>query len=73
VMSGLGVAYLSLHALRLELAAGQLAVLDVEGFPLHRRWYAVHLKGKRLSNAASGFRDYLRDQGEAEIAASLPG
>lgn len=68
VISGLGVAYLSLHALRLELAAGELALLDVAGFPLRRRWYAVHRKSKRLSNAGQAFLDYLLEESEREIA-----
>jgi len=68
VISGLGVAFLSLHSLRLELAAGEVTVLDVQGFPLRRRWYAVHRKGKHLSNAARAFLDYLQDEGEAEVA-----
>lgn len=59
VISGLGVAFLSQHSLRLELAAGELAILDVEGFPLRRRWYAMHRQGKRLSNAAQSFLDFL--------------
>jgi DNA-binding transcriptional LysR family regulator len=68
VVAGFGVAFLSLHSLRLELAAGELVTLDVEHFPLRRRWYAVHRKGKHLSNAASGFLAYLQDEGEAEVA-----
>ncbi|MCC0029349.1 MAG: LysR family transcriptional regulator [Brucellaceae bacterium] len=68
VISGLGVAYLSLHALRLELAASELAVLDVEGFPLRRRWYAVHRKGKRLTNAARGFLEFLQQNSDGEAA-----
>ncbi|GKY89324.1 LysR family transcriptional regulator [Sinisalibacter aestuarii] len=71
VLSGLGVAYLSLHSLRLELAAGELALLDVEGFPLRRRWYAVHRRGKRLTNAGQAFLDYLLEESEREVA--LPG
>lgn len=63
VISGLGIASLSRHALRLELAAGELAVLDVQGFPLHRPWYAVHRKGKRLTNAAQAFLAFLQEQG----------
>lgn len=59
VMAGLGLAVLSLHGLRLEAAAGKLVVLDVEGFPLKRRWYAVHLKGKKLSLVARTFLDYI--------------
>lgn len=68
VLSGLGVAYLSLHALRLEIAAGELALLDVEGFPLHRRWYALQRRGKRLSNAAQAFLAYLQEEGERDLA-----
>jgi DNA-binding transcriptional LysR family regulator len=59
VMAGLGVAVLSLHSLRLELSANQIVVLNVEGFPLTRRWYAVHLKGKRLSLVARSFLEFL--------------
>ena len=62
VISGLGLAYLPLHAVRLELAAGELAMLDVEGFPLRRRWFALHRRGRRLSNAAQGFLDFLRTE-----------
>lgn len=67
VMAGLGIAVLSIHSLRLELAANKLVILDVKGFPLHRRWYAVHRKGKRLSHTAQAFLDYLRDEGEQEV------
>jgi len=59
VLAGIGVAVLSLHAIRLEQATGKLSVLDVRGFPLRRRWYAVHLKGKRLSLVASTFLDFI--------------
>lgn len=59
VVAGLGIAVLSLHSLRLEQAAGKLVVLDVEGFPIKRRWYAVHLKGKRLSLVARTFLDFI--------------
>ncbi len=59
VMAGLGLAVLSLHSLRLEQDAGKLAVLNVVGLPIKRRWYAVHLKGKRLSLVAKTFLDYI--------------
>ena len=68
VISGLGIAFLPLHSLRLELAAGELVTLDVEGFPMRRRWYAVHRTGKHLPNAAQTFLDYLLDEGEDEVA-----
>lgn len=68
VISNLGVAYLSLHMLRLELAAGELAVLDVEGFPLRRRWFAVHHGGRRMSNAATAFLEFLQEKDTSHFA-----
>lgn len=68
VIGGLGIAFLSVHALRLELDRGALVTLDVEGFPLRRRWYAVHRQGKRLSKAATVFLNYLLEEGEDEVA-----
>ncbi len=72
VMAGLGVSVLSLHSLRLELATGQLCVLDVEGFPLNRRWFAVHMPGKQLSLVARTFLDFLLEKG-ADLIDGLPG
>ncbi len=63
VMAGLGISVLSRHNLRLEMESGLLAVLDVEHFPLIRKWYAVHLKGKKLSPTARMFRDFLLQDG----------
>jgi len=63
VMAGLGLAILSLHSIRVELESGRLDVLDVENFPLKRRWFAVHMKGKRLSLVAQTFLDYILAQG----------
>ncbi len=62
VLAGLGIAVISLHSLRLELNAGKLVVLDVQGFPIKRRWYAVHQKGKRLSLVAQTFLDFILDE-----------
>jgi len=59
VLAGIGIAVISLHSVRLEQTAGKLAVLDVEGFPIRRRWYAVHQKGKRLSLVAQTFLDFI--------------
>lgn len=64
VMAGLGLSVLSLHSLTLERKAGALVVLDVQGFPLRRRWYAVHVKGKRLSLVARTFLDFILNQSE---------
>lgn len=63
VMAGLGISVLSQHNLRLELESGLLAILDVEHFPLVRQWYAVHLKGKKLSQTTRRFLDFLLKDG----------
>jgi len=59
VMAGLGLAVLSLHSIRLEQSSGKLVVLDVEGFPIKRRWFVVHLKNKQLSLTAKTFFEYI--------------
>ncbi len=59
VMAGLGIAVVSLHSVQLELEVQKLTILDVEGFPLKRRWYISHLKGRKLSLVARTFLDYI--------------
>jgi len=73
VRSGLGLSVVSLHTIELELETGRLVILDVEGFPLRRKWYLVYRRGKRLSPAASAFRDFVLHDGPAIAApASTP-
>lgn len=62
VMAGLGIAVLSLHSVQLECDVNKLTVLDVVGFPLKRRWYAVHLKGIKLSLVARTFLTYILEE-----------
>ena len=59
VMAGLGISVLSRHNFRLELLGGHVAILDVAGFPLRRRWYAVHPENARLTLAARTFLGFL--------------
>ncbi|MEM7294377.1 MAG: LysR substrate-binding domain-containing protein, partial [Pseudomonadota bacterium] len=51
-MAALGVSILSRNNIGTELESGLLVPLDVEHFPLMRRWYVGHLKGKQLSRVA---------------------
>lgn len=60
VAGGFGIAVLSLHTLAMDPARSGLALLDVEGFPIERQWYAVYPKAKPLSLVARTFLDYLR-------------
>lgn len=59
VAGGLGIAVLSAITLRAEITSGDLATLDVKGFPLERQWYVVHAQGKHLAPVARAFRDSL--------------
>ncbi|VAW89853.1 RuBisCO operon transcriptional regulator CbbR [hydrothermal vent metagenome] len=60
VIGGLGVAILSLHTLVLDGADGPLGVLDVEGFPIERKWYLAHHQDKELSPMVKAFLDFAR-------------
>jgi len=63
VMAGLGVSVQSTSSLRLELETGRIVALDVVGFPLRRKWHAVHLPGKHLSLTAATFLAFLAREG----------
>jgi DNA-binding transcriptional LysR family regulator len=69
VIAGMGLAFLSLHTIGLEVRAGVLKVLDVQGTPVMRTWNVVHLLSKVLSPAAEAFRYFMLERGEAFLAA----
>jgi DNA-binding transcriptional LysR family regulator len=69
VMAGMGMSFLSLHTLGLELRGGLLAVLGVEGTPVMRTWNLVRLLSKVLSPAAEAFRYYMLEEAEKMLRA----
>ena len=71
VMAGMGIAFLSMHTIGLELRAGRLALLAVSGLPVMREWYVIHRRGKRLSPAAQAFKSFLLEQGAGLIARAV--
>jgi len=68
VMAGMGVSFLSLHTIGLERRAGLLAVPDIEGLPVLKRWYVVNNLSKTLSPAAEAFRYFILEEGERFLA-----
>jgi DNA-binding transcriptional LysR family regulator len=72
VMAGMGLAFLSQHAIALELATCQLALVHVEGLPIMRDWNIVHRTEKRLSPAALAFKQFVLKEGRTFLA-SWPG
>jgi DNA-binding transcriptional LysR family regulator len=68
VMAGMGLSFLSLHTIGLELENKLIAVLDVEGTPIVRAWNVVHTLSKLLSPAAEAFRYFMLEQAESHLA-----
>jgi LysR family transcriptional regulator, low CO2-responsive transcriptional regulator len=68
VMAGMGLSFLSLHTIGLELEHQLIAVLDVEGTPIVRGWNVVHTLSKLLSPAAEAFRYFMLEHAEAQLA-----
>jgi len=60
----LGVSVLSLHTILLEGAKGPIGLLNVEGFPVQRKWHVVYRKGKKLSIVAEAFVEFLHEEGK---------
>lgn len=71
VMAGMGVSFLSLHTIGLELATRRLAVLRVAGMPVMRDWCVIHRRAKRLSPAAAAFKTYLIAEGARLIERAM--
>ncbi len=67
VMAGLGIGFISLHAVVAELRSGQLHLVEFEGTPVIRTWNIVHEASKVLSPAAEAFRYLMLEHGEALI------
>ncbi|WP_040053741.1 LysR family transcriptional regulator [Caballeronia concitans] len=69
VIAGMGVSFLSAHTISMELQVGKLAVLDIEGFPVMLNWFVVHRNNKRLPPVALAFKEFLIEEGAAQIEA----
>ncbi len=68
VMAGMGLSFLSLHTIGLELDNQLVAILDVQGSPVVRAWNVVHTLSKLLSPPAEAFRYFILERGEVFLA-----
>jgi len=68
VMAGMGLSFLSLHTIGLELDNQLVAILDVRGSPVVRAWNVVHTLSKLLSPPAEAFRYFILERGEVFLA-----
>jgi DNA-binding transcriptional LysR family regulator len=65
VMAGLGLSFISMHTIALELSAGALGVVRAPGLPVVRQWYVLHRKEKRLAPAAEAFKEFVLQHGRS--------
>jgi len=64
VMAGLGISFLSAHAVSRELEDELLVALDVVGLPRIRQWYVVRQHDKRMMPAAIKFYEFMLNNGK---------
>jgi LysR family transcriptional regulator, low CO2-responsive transcriptional regulator len=69
VMAGMGLSFLSLHTMELELSCGLIKIVHVEHSPVVRTWNIVHMQSKILSPAAEALRYFMLEHGEVYLAA----
>lgn len=65
LLQNLGITVASVPTLMNEINMGDLAILNVKGFPINRHWYLAYPKGKVLSLAASKLIELLKAEGES--------
>jgi DNA-binding transcriptional LysR family regulator len=65
LLQNLGVSIASIPTLIDDIDRGDLAVLDVKGFPIMRHWYLAYPKGKSLSIAAERLIELLKQEGKS--------
>ena len=57
VMAGLGVAFVSLYAVRGEMTAGRLHGLRLRGVPIQRHFHVIHHEARRVTASARAFME----------------
>ena len=65
VIADLGISFVSLHTVGLEVAHDKIAILDIDETPITRAWHVVALNGSPQSPAAEAFRYFVLEHGAA--------
>ena len=71
VMAGLGIALISAHTIAAEISEGRLAVLNVRGLPIIRKWHVLRMKAKRLLPAGQALWTFLTKDGARYLPDAL--
>ena len=67
VMAGLGLALISAHTVAFEVETGRLAVPDVAGMPIMRKWFVAYHADKTVLPAMRAFWDFTLAQGPGHL------
>jgi DNA-binding transcriptional LysR family regulator len=70
VAAGLGVAFVSVYAVRHEIKAKQLAAVRLKGISLHRHFHVIHNESRILTHSARAFVDAFGNVGGRRPPAS---
>lgn len=65
--AGLGVGFVSLHAVSADLEQRSVVVLDIAGLPVMRRWYLVQHRDKLASALAKRFAAFIQTEGTSYV------
>jgi len=59
VIAGLGIAFVSIHAIRGEVAVGRLRAVRLKGLRIQRHFHIIHNEARTLSTSARAFIELL--------------
>ena len=66
VQAGLGIGFVSMHSVNLQLKNQIIKQLNVEPFPIVRQWHIVHHAEAELSPIARRFKKFVIDNTQSE-------
>src|SRR3989442_1597695 len=72
VIAGLGVAFVSVHAVRGEVSTGRLRALRLRGLRIRRHFHVIHNEARRLSPGARAFMELLEEAGRSRRRSPAP-
>lgn len=64
VMAGMGIGFISAHTIAQEVESGRMVILDVEGMPIKRQWFAVSRARHNTPPAMEAFQEFLQSKGK---------
>jgi DNA-binding transcriptional LysR family regulator len=69
VIAELGVAFVSMYTIQVELAARRLHAVRLRGVPIHRHFHVIHNEARALSASARAFIGLLNEVGGRALRA----